>query len=48
MELELVSLLKKNKIFAKLLKSTSSLETQRSEDPIADEKTYPFRRGTIL
>ena len=49
MELELFSLLIKNKTFAKLVKSTIFFEnTQRSEDPIEDEKAYPLRRGTIL
>ena len=49
MELELFSLLINNKTFAKLLKSTIFLEnTQRSEDPIEDEKAYPLRRGTVL
>ena len=48
MELELFSLLIKNKTFAKLLKSTIFLSTKIPGDTIEDEKAYPLRRGTVL
>ena len=48
MELELFSLLIKNKTFAKLLKSAIFENTKLSEDTIENEKAYPLRRGALL
>ncbi len=47
MELELFSLLIKNKTFEKWLKSTISSD-KTSEDTNDDEKAHPLRRGALL
>ena len=49
MELELFSLLIKNKTFCKITKEHYFHEnTKLLEDTIEDEKAYPLRRGTVL